>query len=677
MKCRTAAMLLTVCFLSSNVVNAVDCDTLPPPTPVTLDSIGTFAFDDHGGSDCWGWEGPDGTEYAIMGTIDGVSFVNATTLEVIQTVPGPTGSICGFVSWRDMVTYDHYCLCVSECTGVNEGMMVIDMQYLPDSVHFVTNYFTPGNERSHNMAVDTARGYAYVMNAGSNGIRIISLADPETPVDVGFISTGELHDLYARNDTVWVAEGNQHSFSIWDVSNKSVPIRLVQVGIPDAGYVHNIWPTLDGKHCVTTEETADQTIKVWDISDLNNVQLVSDFLAPSNLAHNAQVIGNYVVMSHYTSGVRVVDISEPECPREVAFFDTYPASENSAFDGAWGAFPFTNSGKIYGSNTDGRLFVLQSDLQILDFVAGPIVGEPPLTVNFDDASYAPITEWSWAFGDGDGASGPSPEHTYTTPGVYDVDMTVTIDGSPVVVSKPGVVAVISDTVKAFDTTFQADQVAIWDLYMTNNVPIDEILLPIKMTNVPDVMYLDSISFLGTRLEYFEKKQTLVDNRFNGQMVIRRVADNGGGAPALAPGTGIIARAFVRTRDTAAPGDTVHFGIEPIVQFDLECITFGTAFKPEFNGATMSVTVCQCGSHGDIIDDDVLDAVDLNALIDYVFFNAPQPIQDANCPHIDRGDVNCDGVDDAVDLNALIQTIFFNGPDPCDPCSCTTYPSVCP
>ncbi|GAB4321938.1 MAG: hypothetical protein Kow0074_13100 [Candidatus Zixiibacteriota bacterium] len=677
MRSAVVASLLIVCLLPSATARAIDCDTLPPPAVVTLDSVATFQFGNLGGSDCWGWEGPDGTEYAIMGTDAGVSIVNATTLEFIQTVPGPMDGICGGVSWRDMVTYDHYCLCVSECTGTNQGMMIIDLQYLPDSVHFVKSYYTSGNQRSHNMCVDTATGYAYVMNSGGSGIRIISLADPENPVDVGFVPTGGLHDMYARNDTVWVAEANQHSFSIWDVSNKTAPVEIVSVGIPDAGYVHNIWPTLDGKHCVTTEETAEQTVKVWDVSNLQNVKMVSEFLAPSMLAHNAHVIGDYVVMSHYTSGVRIVDISVPECPREVAFFDTYTNSEGPSYDGAWGAFPFTRSGKVYASNGDGRLFILQSNLQIIDYAAGPTVGEPPLTVNFDDASFAPITDWSWDFGDGSNAAGPTAQHTYTNPGVYTVDMTVTIDGAPVVKSKPGLVAVISDTVNAVDTTLEADQFAVWDLYMTNNVPIDEITLPIRMTNVPTVMYLDSISFIGTRLEYFEKKQILINNPYNGQIVIRRVANNGGGSPPLAPGTGVIAKAYVRTRDTAVPGDTVHFGMEPVTIFDLECVTYGTSFKPEFNGATMTVTSCACESHGDVEDDGVLDAVDLNSLIDHVFFGLGQPIQDASCPHVDRGDVNCDGFDDAIDVNYMIEAVFFNGPPACDPCACSPYPSSCP
>ena len=65
-------------------------------------------------------------------------------------------------------------------------------------------------------------------------------------------------------------------------------------------------------------------------------------------------------------------------------------------------------------------------------------------------------------------------------------------------------------------------------------------------------------------------------------------------------------------------------------------------------------------------DGFVDAIDLNLLIDCVFFNGDCPVT-SNCPTT-RADYNADGVPDAVDLNALIDHIFFNGPEPCNPCN---------
>ncbi|MBD3297412.1 MAG: hypothetical protein GF341_02070 [candidate division Zixibacteria bacterium] len=91
---------------------------------------------------------------------------------------------------------------------------------------------------------------------------------------------------------------------------------------------------------------------------------------------------------------------------------------------------------------------------------------------------------------------------------------------------------------------------------------------------------------------------------------------------------------------------------------------GDNFVPAFDTGEIDAILCDCPSQGDISDDDVLDAVDLNMLIDIIFFNAPD-VQDPQCPDA-RSNLNCDAVSDAVDLNILIEVLFFNG-SACDPC----------
>ncbi len=76
--------------------------------------------------------------------------------------------------------------------------------------------------------------------------------------------------------------------------------------------------------------------------------------------------------------------------------------------------------------------------------------------------------------------------------------------------------------------------------------------------------------------------------------------------------------------------------------------------------------CLCEFQADGNGDGVYDAIDLNSLIEAVFFNGPNP-QDATCP-LFRFDLDCDSSTDAVDLNLIINLLFFNGPGPCDPCT---------
>ena len=65
--------------------------------------------------------------------------------------------------------------------------------------------------------------------------------------------------------------------------------------------------------------------------------------------------------------------------------------------------------------------------------------------------------------------------------------------------------------------------------------------------------------------------------------------------------------------------------------------------------------------GDLNDDGVIDALDLNDLISVLFFNGTVPV-----PPEERADLNCDGFLDALDLNDLIDHLFFGAPAPMCP-----------
>jgi len=313
--------------------------------------------DTTGGSDVWGYRAPDGEEYAIMGVLEGTAFIRISTMEVIDIVSGPQNN--DYYYHRDIKTYGHYAYVVHEMTGLGYGMTVINLENLPNSVELVQSYVSPGNVRSHNLSIDTATGYAYIVKQAYNGFRIVSLENPEEPVDINMVSTPDIHDVFARSDTVYVAEGTNGTFSIWDVSDKMNPAMLTRVSIPNSGYVHNIWPTDDGKFAMTTEETVNKTIKMWDIQNINNVTLLGEYLGENNLAHNTHIRGNFAYISHYTVGVKIVDISDPQNPLEVADYDTYGENNNGDFYGCWGVYPFTLNDYVYASDLEGYLTILK------------------------------------------------------------------------------------------------------------------------------------------------------------------------------------------------------------------------------------------------------------------------------------------------------------------------------
>ena len=350
-------LLIIIFILSFSTLFAQDSTSLELVGRIWFDSDIWSSGDTTGGSDVWGYTAPDGEEYALMGVLDGIAIVRASDMEVIDIISGPTGN--DYYYHRDIKTYGHYAYAVAEMYGTNQGLMIIDLSPLPDSVRFVGSYINGSDIRSHNLSIDTATGFAYMGKQNYSGFRVVNLADPENPVDVISVSAPNIHDVYARNDTVYVAEGYAHSFSIFDLSDKENPQLLARVSVPNAGYVHNIWPTDDGTHVMTTEETTGKTVKMWNIEDMDNIEMVGEYLGVNNLAHNTHIMGDFAYISHYTAGVTIVDISDPTNLIEVARYDTYPLNDNSGFQGCWGAYPFTQNGMVFASDLEGYLTVLQ------------------------------------------------------------------------------------------------------------------------------------------------------------------------------------------------------------------------------------------------------------------------------------------------------------------------------
>ena len=386
--------------------------TLYGGTDPSLEFLGQLWFDSYysgsdtsGGSDVWGYTTPEGEEYAIMGVYEGVAVIRAIDLEVIDIIPGPQQNDYWF--HRDIKTYGHYAYVTNEMYGTNEGLMILDLQYLPDSVRFVGSYEISPDIRSHNLSIDVATGFAYIEE--SNGWLILDLADPENPVDVGIISAPG-HDIMVRNDTAYVAEGWGSIFSIWDVTSKAHPQELVSIASPSNGYLHNIWPTEDGNYVLTTEETDNRTVKIWDISDLNNVNLVAEYLAPNDLAHNVHIEGDYAFISHYTSGLVVLDIHDPTDPVEVAIYDTYAQNDNSVFAGCWGVYPHTSNNMVFTSNIEGYLNIFQFNDIDIDVDAETVLpGAFVLYQNYPNP-FNPITTLHYDL----------PENSYVNVTVYDM-----------------------------------------------------------------------------------------------------------------------------------------------------------------------------------------------------------------------------------------------------------------
>ena len=100
---------------------------------------------------------------------------------------------------------------------------------------------------------------------------------------------------------------------------------------------------------------------VWDVAELDDPVLVKEHRGVARSTdHNLYIRGDRMYQANYTSGLRVLDISVPTSPVELGFFDTYPASNQPGFVGAWSVYPFFPSGTIVVTGIGEGLFVLRA-----------------------------------------------------------------------------------------------------------------------------------------------------------------------------------------------------------------------------------------------------------------------------------------------------------------------------
>jgi choice-of-anchor B domain-containing protein len=311
-------------------------------------------------NDCWGYTAPNGDEYALLGMYSGTSVINITDPDnpyetMFFSGPGDT--------WQDIKTYQHYAYSVNEDTG---GLTIIDLAD-PENPVKLPSY--PGFSSAHNIYVDvsTARLYTAGADVGSaGGTRILSLADPEAPVEVGSWETAYFHDVMVQNGRLYGSAIYAGTLYVLDVSNPASIQTLGTIKNYPNAFTHNAWVTADDGFVMTTDETTGAACRLWDITvsakSTFSASLASLYLPnPATIPHNTHIDGNIAVISHYTLGVRIVDITDPYNITEAGYYDTYPASDGGGYSGCWGAFPFfgTNQNLIIASDQTNGLFVLE------------------------------------------------------------------------------------------------------------------------------------------------------------------------------------------------------------------------------------------------------------------------------------------------------------------------------
>ena len=362
------------------------------------------------GNDSWGWTDPDdGTEYALVGLDNGTAFIDISDpVNPIYLGKLPTHTTPSI--WRDIKVYQNHAFVVSEAGG--HGMQVFDLTRLrnvsnPPEI-FTEDAHYAGFGDSHNIAINEETGYAYSLgdNTFGGGLHFINIQDPLNPIAAGgYAEGGYTHDTqvitYDGPDSDYTGKeiafaSNADHVEIVDVTNKSNPIQIASFEYPATGYTHQNWLTEDRNYMLLGDEGDEfdfgfntRTL-VFNISDLDNIVLHMEYEGEtSSVDHNGYVIGDKYYLANYSSGLRVVDISDIENGNMTAssYFDSYPSNNNANYDGSWNVYPFFESGNIVITGTNGFTLVRDnsslgnSDADLENFNLYPNPAKNKLKVN--------------------------------------------------------------------------------------------------------------------------------------------------------------------------------------------------------------------------------------------------------------------------------------------------------
>ena len=189
---------------------------------------------------------------------------------------------------------------------------------------------------------------------------IVDIADPSNPREVSrwwipgmWTAGGEkpwwdpalnfnIHACYVHGDRMYMAMFD-NGLGILDISDKENPYLVSQLQWLNGRWAHTVLPLPDRNLLVVSEESTEtdcmeypRYIRVIDIRDEQNPRILSRFPTPPGDFRNrglrfgshdihvnypgSTVDDRLIYATFYNAGLRVVDISDPVAPKEVAYY---------------------------------------------------------------------------------------------------------------------------------------------------------------------------------------------------------------------------------------------------------------------------------------------------------------------------------------------------------------------
>ena len=217
-----------------------------------------------------------------------------------------------------------------------------------------------------------------------------------------------------------------------------------------------------------------------------------------------------------------------------------------------------------------------------------------------------------------------------------------------------------------DSSFTNTSIGVVPVFFSNDQPLLGLEVTLKHNNDPSLIVLDSVSFVGSRVEYLTSR-FLTNHLFDSAFTISAFPLS---EPLIPVGNGLLCRMHF-SYSGALDSTLITLDSATVTNLDVEwSVTFSdstaTPFHPQFQRGYLYInsSVCCIGNRGNVNNDpqDLVNILDLTYLVNRIFRNGPVPV----CP--EEANLNDDPNElvNILDLVFLVNRIFRSGPAP-GPC----------
>ncbi|MFC1946387.1 hypothetical protein ACFLXY_00550 [Chloroflexota bacterium] len=215
--------------------------------------------------------------------------------------------------------------------GENSRLFIFDIEN-PVSPRLISSIVHPDEERKSYLVNDIVieDGIAYAGLFGDKGLWVVDISDPTSPVDMGISQVETNSNVLVSGDYLYSSGQRYNGIIVCDISNPDNAKEVTRLDIP----------TRDCRLEISSNllfQGIKNILTIYDISDPVNPEKLVDYAIPvsgglstemgwegrkmdwSDWAHinDIQVYNNYVYVAFGAGGVRVINITNPESPKEI------------------------------------------------------------------------------------------------------------------------------------------------------------------------------------------------------------------------------------------------------------------------------------------------------------------------------------------------------------------------